>query len=188
MRSVKANTKVQAIDTCLMPYKGIISVSLLVSDGPDFDSFVQRSTGKHRWVLRIDGDLHDVVIMVLVRVYLLPAFIPVEQFDGLVVRTTEQVRQLWVHCKVSDEISVFIYHFELLTSVVVVNSDLRVISAYHYPLLPCHEFSASHWSVRHFKGSDLGLLVVIEDGDIACVECNKNPWKGRMELNGLDSL
>jgi hypothetical protein len=89
MRSVKANTEVQAIDTRLMSYQGIVSISFLVGNGPNLDSFIQRSTSKHGWVLRIDGDLHDVVIMVLVRVYLLPAFIPVEQFDGLVIRTTE---------------------------------------------------------------------------------------------------
>jgi hypothetical protein len=83
---------------------------------------------------------------------------------------------------------VLINNLKLFTGVVVVNSDLRVIGSYYYPLLPCHELSTSHRTVGDFEGTDLCLLVVIKDSNVACIESNEHPRKSRVQLDRLDSL
>lgn len=169
MWSVKTLTKINAINSCLMSNQRIIGIGLLIGDCPDLNCSVQRCTSEHWWVFWVYCDLHDVMIMVFISINLLPSLIPIEQFDGLIIRATEQVGQLWVHSQVPDEIIVLIYHFQLFTSVIVVYSNFSVVCTHYYPLLTSHEFCASHGAICHFEWSHLRLLVVIEDSNIACI-------------------
>lgn len=74
-----------------------------------------------------------------------------------------------MHCQVPNEIGMLIDYLQLLTGVVVVHSDLSIISSHYDPLLASNEFSASDWSISHFKRPNLGLLIVIEDSHVSSV-------------------
>ena len=71
-----------------MSNQRIVSISLLVSDCPYLNGLIQRGRGKHGGVFGVDSHLHDVVVVILVGVNLLPALIPIEQLDRLIIRAT----------------------------------------------------------------------------------------------------
>ena len=90
MWTVEGGAEIDAVDSCLMPNKGIVgcgfgSTLTWGSNGPDLDGAIQGGRGKHARVFGINGNLHDVVFMILIRIYLLPRFIPVKELNGLVV-------------------------------------------------------------------------------------------------------
>ncbi len=58
-------------------------------------------------------------------------------------------------CKVSNEVSVLINYLQFFTCVVVVYTNLCIISSDNDPLLSRDELSASHWSIGNFEGSHL---------------------------------
>jgi hypothetical protein len=82
--------------------------------------------------------------MVLVRVNLLPIFIPVEHFDGVVIGTGEHVRLRWVDHDVSDVVCVLLYCLYFLGSVVVENTKFVVVRANNNPLFARNELCAAH--------------------------------------------
>ena len=90
--------------------------------------------------------------------------------------------------QVSDEIGMFIYDLQLLTCVVIVYSDFSIVCSDYDPLLPGYKFSASHWSIGNFEWSDLSLLIIVEQGHIACIETDQDPWEGWMQFYTLYSL
>ena len=80
-----------------------------------------------------------------------------------------------MHCQVSDKVCVLIHHFQLLTGIIVVNTNLCVISANHDPLLARHELCTSHWSISNFKGPNLSLLIIVEYNNSSGIESDKDP-------------
>ena len=103
VRAIERWTKVNAVDTCLMTYKRVVcawfsSASFSGSrDGPDFDGPIERRTGEHICVFRIDSYLHDIVLMILVRVNFLPTFVPVDELNCLVIWATDNIRKCGMH-------------------------------------------------------------------------------------------
>lgn len=106
--SIESNAEIYAVDSCLVTNQRVISVCFFVSDGPYLNSSIEGGASKHAGILRVDGYLHDVVFVVLIGVDLLPALIPIEEFDCLIVRATQHVWELGMHGKVPDEVCVFI--------------------------------------------------------------------------------
>lgn len=188
MRPVKANAEVQTIHPCLVAYQRVIRIRLLVRHCPDLDGLVEGSRGKHRGVFGVDGDLHDVVFVVLVRVDLLKVFVPVEEFNGLVIGTREDVGQLGMDGKVPDEVGVVVDDFEFLGSVVVVHPDLGIVCPHNNPLLPRHKLRAPNWRISHLKGPNLSLLIVVVYCNVASVQCYQNPGKRGVKLHTFDTL
>ena len=106
----------------------------------------------------------------------------------MIIRTGEHVWQLRMHHYISNEVCVIINDLELLTGVVIEDPHLRVISTDNDPLLARNEFRASDWGIRHLEGSDLGLLVVVVDCHVPCVERDQHPRQSWMQLNTLHTL
>jgi len=136
--------EVYTVNSGFVPGEGVIGCCFLGSDRPDFDFLVQRGRSEHRWILRIDSKLHDVVVMVLVRVNLLPVFIPVKHFDSVIIGTGEHVRLRWVYDNMSDVVSMLLDCLYFLGSVVVENANFVVIRAYNNPLFARYELGAAH--------------------------------------------
>jgi hypothetical protein len=67
-----------------------------------------------------------------------------------------------MHRQVANEVSVLVYYLQLLTCVIVVYTNLCVIGANNDPLFSCDKLSTSYGSICNFKGSHLGLLIVIK--------------------------
>jgi len=66
--------------------------------------------------------------MVVISVNLLPVLVPIEHQNAVVITATQHVRQSRVHNQMTNEISVLSgYGLELLTRIIIVNSDFRVI-------------------------------------------------------------
>ena len=63
--------------------------------------------------------------------------------------------------KVSDEVCVLIDDFKLFAGVIVVDTNLCIISSHYDPLLSRHELSASYRGISDFEGPDLLLLIVV---------------------------
>jgi hypothetical protein len=61
-----------------MAYQRIVGISFLVCDSPNLDSLVERGASEHGRVLGVDGYLHDVVIVVLISIDLLPTLVPIK--------------------------------------------------------------------------------------------------------------
>ena len=128
------------------------------------------------------------MFVILIGINLGPRLIPVEELDRLIIRATEDIGQVWMHRKVPDEVSVLIDDLELLTGVVVVHANLCIISSHYDPLLSRHELSASNRGISDLEGSDLCLLIVVVNYDGTCIEPDKHPWQGGMQLDALDAL
>ena len=57
--------------------------------------------------------------------------------------------------EISDKVGVLIHNFQLLTGVIVVDTNLCVISANYNPLFSRDEFRASHRRIGDLKRSHL---------------------------------
>ena len=128
------------------------------------------------------------MLVILIGIYLCPRLIPVEELDGLIIRATEYIWQVWMHRKVPDEVCVLIDDFKLLTCVVVVDANLCIISSHYDPLLSRHELSASNWGISDLEGPDLCLLIVVVNDHGASIEPDENPGQRGMQLDTLDAL
>lgn len=175
VRTIKRRAKVNAIDTCLMTYKGVVCTWFPTASfswswyGPYFNSAIERSTCEHICVFWIDSYLHNVMLVIFIRVNLLPAFVPINKLYCLVIWATDHIWKSWMYSKIANKISVFINNFQLFTSVIVVYTNLCIISTNNDPLFSSDKLSTSDWSIRHFKRSNLWLLVVIKYDDCACI-------------------
>ncbi len=194
VRAIKGWAEINAIYTCLMTYKRVVSTGFSRSsfswswNGPNLDSSIERSTRKHVWVLGIDSHLHNVMFMILVRINLLPILVPIYQLDCLIIRATYNIWKCRMDCKVSNEVSVLINYLQFFTCVVVVYTNLCIISSDNDPLLSRDELSASHWSIGNFEGSHLWLLVVIKYDHSASIQTDEDPGQSGMKFDALDTL
>ena len=89
MRSLQVAAEVQTVDTCIVTNQSVIGCRLGRAHCPNLDCLVQGCRAKHGGVLRIDLDLHDVVIMIAKRVNFSPVFVPVEHSNGIVIRARD---------------------------------------------------------------------------------------------------
>ena len=115
------------------------------------------------------------MFVILIGINLSPRLIPVEELDGLIIRATEDIGQVWMHRKVPDEVCVLIHDLKLLTGVVVIHANLCVISSHYDPLLSRHELSASNRGISDLEGPDLCLLIVVVNDDGTCIEPDEHP-------------
>lgn len=66
--------------------------------------------------------------MIVVGIDSLPIFIPVEHQDAIIIAATQDVWHSWMNYQVPNEVCVLSTNrFKLLTCVVIVNTDFRVI-------------------------------------------------------------
>ena len=151
LRSVEAGTEVNAVDSGLVTEQAVVGARFLSCHRPNLNRLVEGGTRKHRRVLRVDCHLHDVVVVVLVRVRPLPVLVPIKKLNSLIIRATQDVWHLRMNCKISNEIRMLVNSFQFLTCVVVEDTDLLVICTYNDPLLPSNKLSAADWSIRDFK-------------------------------------
>jgi len=180
--------EVYAVDSSFVPSKGVVGCCLLRPDCPDFDFLVQRGRSEHRGILRIDGKLHYVVVVVLVRVNYLPVFIPVVHFDRVVIGTGEHVGLRGVHHDVSNVVSMLLYRLYFFCSVVVENPNFVVICAHYKPLFTCYKFCAPYRRVSNIKSSHRSLGIIVVDYDASGVECDDNPRQGWVKVDRFDSF
>ena len=152
-----------------MTYQRVVGSCLLRSHCPDLDSLVQRSTSEHGGVLGVDSHLHDVVLVVVVAIDLCPLLVPIKELDRLIIRTRQHVRQLRMHCDRPDKVSMLLNDLQFLTGVVVEHAQFSIVCAHYDPLLASDELGAAHRSIRYFEGTNLSLLIVVEDGHIASI-------------------
>lgn len=188
MGSVKSHAKVKAINSSLVTNQWIVCTLFLCWNCPNFYSFIKRGTSEHLSIFRIDSNLHDIVIMVLIRIDFLPFLIPIKQFNGLIIRATENIRKSGVNCDASYEVNMLFYSYQFLLGIVIEHSQFVVIRSYYYPLLSWDKFSTSNRGLSDFKGPNLGLLIVIIDSHIPSIESNENPRKRRVKFNSFDSF
>ena len=127
MGSINCHAEVNTVDPLLVPNQRIVCSSFLCSYSPDLDSLIERSTSEHLWVFRVDSNLHDIVIVVFIRVDSFPLLVPIKELDGLIIRTTEHIRHLGMYCNVSNEVSMLFNGLELFTSVIVEDSKLVIV-------------------------------------------------------------
>lgn len=109
--------------------------------------------------------------MVLECVNFGPILVPVEHSNSIVIRTRQNVRQGGVNDNVPNVISVFLDCFNFFCSVIIVNANFVVICSNNNPLLSHNKFSTANRRISYFDLFDLGLCVVVEDQNVACIKC-----------------
>ena len=110
--------------------------------------------------------------MVVKSIDSLPVFVPIEHHDLVVVTATENVRQSWVHNKMSNEVGVLSTDcLQLFRGVHVIYSNLRVIATDDQPLLSRDKLGTPNWGIRYFERFYLRLRVIVENDNVACIEC-----------------
>ena len=110
--------------------------------------------------------------MVVKSIDSLPVFVPIEHHNLVVVTATENVRQSWVHNKMSNEVRVLSTNcLQFFRGVHVVYSNLGVIATNDQPLLSRDELGTPNGGIRNFERFNLRLRVVVENDNVACVEC-----------------
>jgi len=100
--------EVYAVDSSFVTGQGVVCCCFLRPECPDFDFLIQRGRSEHRKVFRIDGKLHYVVVVILVRVNYLPVFIPVVHFDRVVIGTGQNEGLRRMYLNVSDVVSMLL--------------------------------------------------------------------------------
>ena len=123
--------------------------------------------------------------MVLVRVNLLPIFIPVEHFYGVVIGAGEHIGLRWMYHDVSDVVCVLLYCLNFLGSVVVENAKFVVVRAHNNPLFACNKLSAAHRRVSYLESTYWSLGIIVINYNCASVERDDNPWQGGVQVDGF---
>jgi hypothetical protein len=144
--------EVNAVNSGSMTHKTKVGRTLGSGNGPYLDGPIKGRRSKHIHIFWIDAQLHHVVFMIIIGVHSLPILIPVEHENPVIVTAAENVWHGGMHDQVPDEVGVFPTDgLQLLTRVVVVDTNLRIIRANNYPLFPRDEFGASDWRIRDLK-------------------------------------
>ena len=127
MWTLWVRAEVNAVDAGVVPYQSVVGSGLGGVNSPYLDGLIEGGGCKHGWILGIDLDLHDVVVVIDKRVNLRPVFVPVEHFDCVVVRARDHVGLRWVHRDVSDVVCVLLNGLDLLRCVVVEDAKHVVV-------------------------------------------------------------
>jgi hypothetical protein len=76
----------------------------------------------------------------------------------------------------------------LFGGIVVVDPQLKVVTATYNPVLSCDESAGSDRDVGQLERLDDLLRLVGPDVDMAAVECGEDPRLFRVEVDAFDSL
>ena len=126
--------------------------------------------------------------MIKKRINSRPFLVPIKHLYRVVITAGDDVRHSGMDSDVADVVSMVFNCFYFFGRVVVEHSDERVICTDDDPLFSRDKLGNTHWSVRNFKGSYLGLCVPVVYGDATCIESNKNPGQCGMQVYALDSV
>lgn len=121
-------------------------------------------------------------------VHTLPALVPIPQLDGHVITRSEDEGLCWVHDNGSYVVGMRFEGRDLLGGVVVVYSELEVITSAHNPVLAGHEATSANGDIGELEGLDDALCFIGPDVDVAAVEGGEDPWLRGVEIDALDTL
>jgi hypothetical protein len=105
-----------------------------------------------------------------------PGLLPIPQFYGHIVTSGKDKALCRVNGNGSNVIRMGLEARDLLSRVVVENSELKVIGSSDYPILSGDESSSANRHVRHLKGLDCGSGFIGPDVDVSAIEGGENPW------------
>ena len=107
------------------------------------DGSIERCRSKRVGVLRVEDHHHGIVSVAFKDLHTLPTLVPVPQLDEHVVRGRQHVRLRRVDGKATDVIRMALEGLDLLHRVVVVDTNVHVISCRDNPLLSRDELGTT---------------------------------------------
>lgn len=78
-------TEIEAINTSVVTYQSVVGCRFGSSYSPNLDCLIERCRTKHVWILGVDLNLHDIVLVIHKRVNFGPIFLPIEHSNCIVV-------------------------------------------------------------------------------------------------------
>lgn len=177
--------KVDAVDACIVALERVVRGRFRCAHGPNLDRLVERGTSEHRRVLRVDLDLHDVMVMIDKRVNSGPVLIPIKHANCVIITARKHIWLRRVNSDVTNVVRVFLDRLDLLRRIVVEDSEHVVVATNHNHLLARDELGATDGRVGDLKGSDLRLCVVVVNHDSTAVKRDKHPWERRVQVHRL---
>lgn len=156
---VRLRVVIDVIDTlCLVCFEGDICGRR--AETPYLDSAIETCRSKGIGVFWIDGETHDIVTVTLERLHAFPRLVPIPELDCHVIRGSQNKGLRWMHNDGPDVIWVCFKGGDLFRSVVVVDSQLKVVGPADDPILARNEAAGSDGDIGQFECLDGGLDVV----------------------------
>ena len=135
-----------------------------------------------------------------------PAFFPIPKLDQHVIRRRQHKGLCWVDCNGTNVIWMCLKRGNLLAGVIVVHTQLVVVTATYDPALASTKTASAHRDICQLKSLDDLLRLIGPDVHMARVESAprcvslrrakglpadidiQDPWFQRMAIDTLDSL
>ena len=124
---------------------------------PYLDSPVQTCRGERVGVLGIYRKTHYIVAVTFEHLNALPSLLPVPELYRHVIRSSQYEGLCGMDDDCTNVIRMSFEGGNLFGGVVVVDSQLEVVRAAHYPVLARNEATCSDWHVCKLEGLDDGL-------------------------------
>ena len=84
-------TKINAINSSLMSDQTEICSTLRCADCPYLDGLVERGRREHVCIFWVDGQLHDIMFVVIICVNAVPILIPIKHHNSIIVTTAQNI-------------------------------------------------------------------------------------------------
>jgi hypothetical protein len=98
--------EINAVDTSEVTIQAKVGVVLSCRHCPNFNGSIERCRCKHISIFGVDAELHDIMLVVIERIDLIPVVLPAIHHNPVIVTTTKHVWESWMHHDVTDEIGV----------------------------------------------------------------------------------
>ena len=118
----------------------------------------------------------------------LPLFVPIPSLDRHIIAPSQHNTQRRVDGQTTNVIWVRLESNDLLVSVIIEDSKLKIVRARDEPILSGDEAHASHRYLCDFKSLDECACLVVVDVDSSVVKTGEQPWFRWVEVDTLDTV
>ena len=158
------------------------------ANGPHLDGAVKTRRDECVGILGVEGEIHDVVSVSLVRLDILPPLFPIPSLDRHIVAARQNDARGWMHGKTSNIVRMGFEGRHLFMGVVVEDAQLEVVRAGDEPVLARNKFDTAHWDLRDLERFDDGASLVVVDVDGAIVQPSEQPWFCWVEIDAFHAV
>ena len=183
VRLVGAGVEIDVIDAFVVSFH--CEIGIWGADGPHLDSAIKTGRDKCVGVLGVEGEIHDVVGVSLVRLDVLPPLVPIPSLDRHIVAAGQDNARGGVHGKTSNIVRMGFEGRHFFVGVVVEDAQLEIVRARNEPVLARDKFDTAHWDLCDLERFDDGASLVVVNIDGAVVQPGEQPWFGWMEIDAL---
>ena len=117
-----------------------------------------------------------------------PISIPVPQLDGHVITRRQDERQGRMNRQATNVIWMGFDLTDFLAGVVIVASQLEIITACQEPVLARDESNGSNGYLGYFKCLDERAGGIVVNLNATAVQTGEDPWFRRVKIDRLDSI